>query len=353
MASWPRSGRRGPRAGRGDLGQVGLGGREEAFAFAGPLGFQERVLAGHQPLAGEVRRGDLGQVLGVEQGQLQVPAADQRLDLRGAQRGDPVQVSGGDVFAQPGGGQHAPVPDQHHLAEPEPVLELIDLAGHGRGVPGVAGEHLDGDRDAALAGQQPVDDLQPAPHPVLGVADRAQRAGPALERGGGHVIQHHGAAGQVPGGQRVLDLILPGGQVVHRRVQVILIAAAQVQDLAQGAGRGLVPQPAGDGQLGVRRDHLRDRHRGHQVPVPGRHRVDQLLQAQLARRAQDGGDVAVRQAAGDLERPVQAGGGRRGALQHPGQGLDLGLGPGRQVGQGPVLDLALFAVAFPQQDRGR
>src|SRR6266704_2910792 len=148
---------------------------------------------------------------------------------------------------------------------------------------------------------------QPAPHPVLGVADRAQRAGPALERGTGHVIQHQGAAGQVPGGQRVLDLLLPLLQVVHRRVQVILITRPQPEDLAQ---------------------------------------------AQLAGRAEDGGDVAVRQAAGDLERPVQARGGRRLPLEHPGQGLDLGLGPGGQVGQGPVLDLPGLAVAFPQQDRG-
>ena len=262
-------------------------------------------------------------------------------------------MSGGDVLAQPRGGQHAPVPDQHHLGDPEPVFDLGHLGGHGRRVAGVAGEHLDRDRDAVLAGQQPVDDLQPAVHPVFGVADDAQRAGPALERGGGHVIQHQGAAGQVPGGQRVLDRVLPAVQVVHRRVQVILIAAAQVQDLAQGAGCRLVPQPAGDGQLGARRDHLRDRHRDHQVPVPGRHRVDQLLQAQPAGRAQDGGDVAVRQAAGDLERAVEGGGGRRLALQHPGQRVDLGLGPGRQVGQRPVLDLAGLAVAFPQQDRGR
>jgi hypothetical protein len=49
--------------------------------------------------AGEVRGGDLGQVLDIEQGQLQVCAADEVLDLRGAQRGDPAQVSGGDVLA--------------------------------------------------------------------------------------------------------------------------------------------------------------------------------------------------------------------------------------------------------------
>ena len=87
--------------------------------------------------------------------------------------------------------------------------------------------------------------------------------------------------------------------------------------------------------------------------MPGRRRVDELVEAQPAGRAQDGGDVAVRQAAGDLERLVEGGGGRRLALQYPGQGLDLGLGPGRQVGQGAVLDLAGLAVAFPQQDRGR
>jgi hypothetical protein len=210
---------------------------------------------------GEIRRGDLGQVLGIEQGQLQVPAADQLLDLGGAQRGDPVQAFRGDVLAQPGRGQHAPVPDQHHLGDAEPVLDPGHLGGHGRRVAGVALEYLDGDRDALGGGQQAVDDLQPAADPVFGVADSAQRAGPALERGTGHVVQHQGAAGQVPGGQRVLDRVLPGAQVVHRRVQVILVTRTQAEDLAQGGGRGLLPQPAGDGQLGVRRDHLRDRHR--------------------------------------------------------------------------------------------
>jgi hypothetical protein len=244
-------------------------------------------------------------------------------------------------------------PDQHHLGDPEPVLDLGHLAGHGRRVAGVPGEHLDGDRDAVLGRQQPVDDLQPAPDPVFGVADGAQRAGPPLERGGGDVVQHQRAAGQVPRGQRVLDLLLPVMQVVHRCVQVILITRPQPEDLAQGAGRGLLAQPAGDGELGAGRDHLRDRHRDHQVPLPGRLGVDQLLQAQGPQGAQHGGDVAVREAAGDLERPARVRGGRRLALEHPGQRLDLGLGPGGQVGQGAVLDLARLAVAFPQKDGGR
>lgn len=57
--------------------------------------------------------------------------------------------------------------------------------------------------------------------------------------------------GQVPGRQRVLDAVLPGGQPAHRAVQVILITAAQVQDLAQRTGGGRLGQPAGDGQLGI------------------------------------------------------------------------------------------------------
>ena len=276
----------------------------------------------------EVRGGDLGQVHLVEEGQLQRAVADQRPDLRGAQRGDPVQPRRAHILAQPCRGQHPPVAHQDHAGEAEPVPDLAHLAGDGLRVAGVALEYLDGDRDTVLAGQQPVDDLQPAADPVLGVADGAQRAGPPLKRGGGHVVEDQGPAGQVPRRERVLDLLLPGGEPVHRAVEVILVTARHAQHLAQGAGRGLSLQAAGDGQLGVRRDDLRDRHRGHQVPLPGGLRVDQLFQAQRPRRAQHRGDVPVRQAAGDLERALH-GGGRGGlALEHPGQGVDLGLGPG-------------------------
>ena len=296
--------------------------------LAGPLGFQQRVLAGHQPLAGKVRGGDLGQVLLIEQGQLQRALADQGFDLRGAQRGDPVQARGPDVLAQPRCGQHAPVADQHHAGEGEPVLDLAHLAGHGLGVAGVALEDLDSDRDAVLGGEQPAGDLQAAADPVLGVADGAQRAGPALERGRGDVVEDQRPAGQVPGRERVLDPVLPGGQPVHGGVQVILITAACAEGLAQRAGRGLGLQPAGDGQLGARRDHLRDRHRGHQVPLPRRRGVDQLLQPQVPQGAQHCGDVPVRQAPGDLERPLRGRSRRKLALQHPRQRVDLGLGPG-------------------------
>jgi hypothetical protein len=64
----------------------------------GRAGGQDRVAAGDQPLAGEVRGGDLGQVLLIEQGQLEgAIIGHQLLDGRGPQRGDPP------VAVRPGG----------------------------------------------------------------------------------------------------------------------------------------------------------------------------------------------------------------------------------------------------------
>ena len=57
----------------GDRGAGGLGGGQQLGAFAGALGGQGRVAAGDQPFAGVVGVGDLGEVLLVEQGQLQRP----------------------------------------------------------------------------------------------------------------------------------------------------------------------------------------------------------------------------------------------------------------------------------------
>ena len=142
--------------------------------------------------------GDLSQVRLVEEGQLERAVADQRLDLPGAQCGDPVQARGTDILAQPCCGQHAAVAGEDHAGDPEPVLDFGHLAGDGLRVAGVALEHLDGDRDAILAGEQPVGDLQAAADPVFGVADRAERAGPPLERGGRNRAGASGSPNRLP-----------------------------------------------------------------------------------------------------------------------------------------------------------
>src|SRR5207302_3770422 len=81
----------GPLGGGGDRGQVAFRGRQQLSALAGPLLGQERVLADDESLAGIVGVGDLGQVLLVEERELQGPARDQGLNRRGAQGGDPLE----------------------------------------------------------------------------------------------------------------------------------------------------------------------------------------------------------------------------------------------------------------------
>ena len=70
ILSLPRSGARARAQAAAILPRSASVAGQQALARAGPPGFQEGVLAGHQSLAGEVRGGDLGRVGLVEQGQL-------------------------------------------------------------------------------------------------------------------------------------------------------------------------------------------------------------------------------------------------------------------------------------------
>ncbi len=252
----------------------------------------------------------------VEQGQLQRVGLDEGLDLRGAQRGDPIQLGGAQLIADARAGEHAAVPDQADPGEPEAFFELGDLGAQGFRVGGVAVEHLDRYRYPGGATQQPVDDLRPAFDPVAGVPDLAQRAGVALKRRRGHVVEHQGAVGQMPCGQLGFDGVLALKHPVHRRIEVILITAGHAQHVTERAGRGLRTQPARHRQLGAWVDHLGHQHGGHQIPPPRGRRVDQLLHAECPRGAQHRGHVPVRQAAGDLERLGQLHRWRQ-SLKHP------------------------------------
>jgi hypothetical protein len=71
-----------------DLLEIGLGERQQLLAFAGALGRELRVATHHQPLIGELRRGDLAQPAPVEQRELKVRRDCQLLDLRCPERGD-------------------------------------------------------------------------------------------------------------------------------------------------------------------------------------------------------------------------------------------------------------------------
>ena len=98
---------------RGDLPKAALGGGQKLLALARPLRGHEWIAAHDQPLAGILLGGDLGQVVLIEQRQLQRPVFDQPSDLRRLQRRDPA----GCLLAQQlevGLGHHPAIGDEHH-----------------------------------------------------------------------------------------------------------------------------------------------------------------------------------------------------------------------------------------------
>jgi hypothetical protein len=94
-----------------------------------------------------------------------------------------------------------------------------DLLGHGGRVARVAGEDPHRQRVAVAVGQQPDDDLERAPLAVPVVAERAQGVVFAFQVAAAHVIQEQGgrcaAAGQRAAVERLLDLLLPRGEIVE------------------------------------------------------------------------------------------------------------------------------------------
>jgi len=79
-------------------------------------------------------------------------------------------------------------------------------------------------------------------------------------------------------------------------------------------------------------------------------RAKDTVEADLAYRAERGGDVAVRQAAYDGE-GFRLGGDDRAALEDAAQTLDVGCRPVGKIAQCALTNLAAFAVALAQKDR--
>src|SRR5271169_5631275 len=78
--------------------------------------------------------------------------------------------------------------------------------------------------------------------------------------------------------------------------------------------------------------------------------TEDAVETDLAGGAESGGDVPVRQAAGNGER-VALGGDDGAALEYPAQAFDVGRGPVREIAQSALTHLAVLTVALAQQDR--
>ena len=80
----------------------------------------------------------------------------------------------------------------------------------------------------------------------------------------------------MPAREPILDPLLALKQPIHRRVQIVLIDAADPELLSH---RGLAERADGP-QLRRRRDHPLADHRQHQIPLPGRGPIKQPTQLQ-------------------------------------------------------------------------
>jgi len=81
--------------------------------------------------------------------------------------------------------------------------------------------------------------------------------------------------------------------------------------------------------------------------------IEEAVETQLAQSAEDGGDVAVRAGADDVEGLRERGTEGGGALQDGAKGIDFGRGPVGEIGDGAVVDLAVLAEALAEEDSGR
>ena len=153
-------------------------------------------------------------------------------------------------------------------------------------------------------------------------------------------------------GERLFDVRLRRLQPVQCLVEFVGVDFTKTEQGAERVRGGGIAELTRGGELGGRFDDPGNDHGRDQPRLTVGASGQDPLEANLAQCAECGRDVAIRQGALDLEalghrRPHRLVG------KNPAQGVDLGLRPSGQVGQGAALDLALFAIALAQQHGGR
>ena len=105
-------------------------------------------------------------------------------------------------------------------------------------------------------------------------------------------------------------------------------------------------------RAGNRIEDAADQHGQDEVAAAVAVGAEDAVEADRACGAEGGGDMAVRQAAGDGE-GVVLGGDDGAALKHAAQAFDVRRGPAGEIAQGAFADFALVAKALAQKDGGR
>ncbi len=327
-----------------------LGGIKEFPALAGPLLGQQPMAADHETFTGIGITGDLHQIPVVEERHLDGTGLHQGADGRASQGADPVQARWCHLLTDPCLGEHPSHPHQNHPREREPFPHRSNLRSHRGWICTIAGEHLDRYRTSLAITQQTERDLHLALPSIPGVTPPCQGARPALHPHRGEVIEHQGALPEVALRQRPLDPLLALQEPVHGAIETVPVHLG-MEDLAQSAHRRGLGEAPGRGQRRGRLQDACDNHGQDLVASRRRLRIDQRLEAQLLDGCQHRADVTMGKGTDDVEGLLEAP--HRGASpEQDAQSLDEGRRPLGEVGKGALLDLAVLAPSFAQEDGG-
>ncbi len=153
----------------------------------------------------------------------------------------------------------------------------------------------------------------------------------------------------MPPGKSPLDARLSFEQPVHGAVEFVGRGLLHAEFLAEGVAHGLACESAGGGELGSRLEDAGRDHGQRQRPFARGPSVEESFDAEASGRAEDGGDVAVRSGAQDLEGGLER---RQGdsSLEQGSESFDELVGPLGEVGESAFLDLSVLSVGLSQQD---
>jgi len=326
---------------------------EKLFAGLRPLERERGIAADDQTLVRVFRMGDLRHVVFVENAKLDCAAGHELADLRRPQGRDPIEPLGvPEALPESSLRDHPPVAHQHNPLDAKAILHFLDLAFHGGGVGRVALEDLNRHGTPVRSTKQSDHDLQFVGLSVPAVAELRQGAGPALEVGGGDVVEYEGSALEVLCSQGVFDPFLLSGKPIHREVELVFGDRPKSENLAQTARSRRGIEPSRRGELRLRFDDSGDDHGQYEREHSALFRGNDVIEAGLDERSQDCGHVAVRKGTQDFDRFFETLDGVPAAKQDAKLINDVHR-EFREVGNGAFLDLAAFAIRFTKQHSRR
>src|SRR6266704_3541396 len=303
-------------------------------------------MTNHQPLAGIIRRADLGQILLVQQRELQGPLLHQFANRPAGQRRDPTNTRTLLEFVDLWLGEHPTIPNEHHPLQPKSLSQFLRLIVHRLRIARVARINLRSHRAPLAIGHDSIDNDRQPLLPIAVVTKLRQRTSAPFIKTARYVIEHQAALAQMASSQLLLNPFLPLQKPVHGLVEIILAGLSHPQLFGKGGG---VPLPCGR-QFRSRGNQSLDDHGYHQVSFAAMLRREDSLQLEFADHVQDGLHVAVRKS---LLGGAQILRGDQGLVaQQAAKGFDFLLGPIGEIGQGALAGFVAFAPAFAEEDGG-